>query len=211
MSDQAREGAATYTAIITIGVVKDNVVTVADFAEVAASIAGSLRNVAAVYDDETGELAAGVFTLLPALPAPPPEGVIFDPWEPLKSAAEQVLGENGWRVTESWNSAALGSCAAVGRIPVTSGEPQDEGDAELDATLDAANSELLAAIKGFGDHMDAGIEQVTGIPMTALYRQLHDQGLPDDPAFDVEAGLRDIKKRIQRERADADRAERPDL
>ena len=38
----------------------------------------------------------------------------------------------------------------------------------------------------------------TDAAMTALYRQLDSQDLPDDPDFDTEAGLRDLTSRIAR-------------
>ena len=38
----------------------------------------------------------------------------------------------------------------------------------------------------------------TDAAMTALYRQLDNQNLPDDPGFDIEAGLRDLTSRIVR-------------
>jgi hypothetical protein len=78
---------------------------------------GRFRNVVAVYDDEAQRLAAGSFAL-PPVPDAPPEGTIYDPWEPLESSAEQVLAAYGWRVTESWNSnpAGLGSYASAERI-----------------------------------------------------------------------------------------------
>jgi hypothetical protein len=37
--------------------------------------------------------------------------------------------------------------------------------------------------------------------MRALYRELDEQGLPGDPAFDVEAGLRDLRERLARDAA----------
>lgn len=41
-------------------------------------------------------------------------------------------------------------------------------------------------------------DQATDAAMTALYRQLGNQSLPDDPGFDTEAGLRDLTSRIIR-------------
>jgi hypothetical protein len=75
---------------------------------------GRRRNVTAVYDDEAGHLAAGSF-MLPPVPPAPTEGVIFDPWEPLESSAEQVLAGHGWRVTGHWNSVTGGSYAPAER------------------------------------------------------------------------------------------------
>ncbi len=39
-------------------------------------------------------------------------------------------------------------------------------------------------------------DQAADTAMRALYRQLDEQGLPGDPPFDVEAGLRDLKERL---------------
>jgi hypothetical protein len=40
--------------------------------------------------------------------------------------------------------------------------------------------------------------------MRDLYRQLGEQDLPGDPPFDVEAGLRDLKKRLASTGGEAD-------
>ena len=42
-------------------------------------------------------------------------------------------------------------------------------------------------------------DQAADAAMADLYRQLNNQDLPDDPAFDTEAGLRDIASRVHRE------------
>ena len=77
---------------------------------------GAWRHVAAVDDDETGTTAAGPFPFTVPDTAPHAPGEIYDPWEPMESAAERVLKDNGWRVAESWNSNAHGSYAPAERI-----------------------------------------------------------------------------------------------
>lgn len=42
-------------------------------------------------------------------------------------------------------------------------------------------------------------DQAADAAMAALYRQLNHLNLPDDPAFDTEADLRDLLSRIHRE------------
>jgi hypothetical protein len=75
------------------------------------------------------------------------------------------------------------------------GGRRDLTDAELDALLASTDRELLEVIRDSVD-LDEGIGQVAGAHMRALYRQLHEQNLPDDPPFDVEEGFRDLKERL---------------
>lgn len=76
---------------------------------------GRWRNVVAVYADAGGESATGTLEIPPFTHPERTPGEIYDPWEPLESAAERILAENGWRVTECWNSDAHGSYAPAER------------------------------------------------------------------------------------------------
>jgi hypothetical protein len=51
---------------------------------------------------------------------------------------------------------------------------------------------------------DAGREFANAAAMRKLYREMDEQEMPGDPPFDVEAGIRDLKGRIRRERARMD-------
>jgi hypothetical protein len=77
---------------------------------------GTWRNVVAVYADTDGEPVTRTFEIPPFARPERERGEIYDPWEPLESAAERVLAENGWRVTECWNSAGQADTAPAERV-----------------------------------------------------------------------------------------------